>query len=66
MQKWEYRAMFGEARGETITSRSGEAKSEPTLDIVIDLGKEGWELVSVTINPHSNENGFYFKRPITD
>ena len=66
MQKWEYTALFGEARGITITSRSGKPKNEATLDIVGDMGKEGWELVSVTINPHSEENGFYFKRPLEE
>lgn len=64
MQKWEYGALFGEARGKTITTRLGKTKQVVTLDAVKELGKEGWELVSVTINPHSNENGFYFKRPI--
>jgi len=64
--KWEYMAVFGEARGKTITSRSGKPKNEPTLDVVRDLGADGWELVSVTINPHSEENGFYFKRPLKE
>ncbi len=64
MQKWEYITLFGEARGQTIISRSGKPEQEATLDTVKDLGMEGWELVSVTINPHTEENGFYFKRPI--
>jgi hypothetical protein len=63
MQKWEYCTLSGAwsliQGGKEVQTWDKHVWESVILD---ELGADGWELVSITITPHSAQS-FYFKRP---
>lgn len=70
MQNWEYRYFSGDLPGDGNKYNDGTQKFENvnTMSHLNELGKEGWEVISVTKtqanNGFSSRHSFLFKRSI--
>lgn len=69
MQRWEYAVVIGqnvtvctETGATHLSSKSGETDTAT----LCRLGREGWELVSVTANEDGRTSRLYLKRPLPE
>jgi hypothetical protein len=63
MQKWEYLTLWAEQGWRASDGRYWDA---PTAYVILEeLGREGWELVTIT-NTGPGYYEWHFKRPIED
>ena len=63
MQKWEYKSVMlctMEHRGQPVVpvmNKKGTGKPYPTLgDVLLQLGDQGWELVSAMVQPGGTQH----------
>lgn len=62
---WEYKFVQVSVVKHEVFAIDGEDVGKPFLfiwEVAANLGKEGWELVTITYNPSPNSSMYVFKR----